>query len=181
MSDIRAAYRYALAMIDVAEGRNELDEVTKDIQLLDTLAGESREFFLFLKSPVVKTEKKKRVLTDLLKGKVSDATFKFVLLLVSKNREGLLADIIQQFYRLRDERLGIINVTVRTAMRFSDKQEKQLISQLERATKKKIRLQTVVDPSGKGGFVIQFEDTVWDASVKHQLELFKKRLVEEAA
>jgi len=177
MSQNRAAYRYALAMIDVAEERKQLDEVTRDIQVLDKLTRESHDFFLFLKSPVVNKEKKKRILKELLQGNISESTFKFVLLLASKGREELLPEITQQFYRLRDARLGIINVTARTAVRFSDTQEKQLVNQLERATKKKIRLQSVIDPLLKGGFTIHYEDTVWDASVRHQLELLRERFV----
>ena len=178
MSEFRAAYRYALALLGVAEEMKKLDAVSKDLETIERLTKDSREFFLFLKSPIVNSEKKKRMLADILLGKVSDVTMKFVVLLAAKGREGLLPEIIEQFYKLRDERLGILNVTARTAVVFKPEQEKQLINKLEAATKKKVHLSYVIDPSLKGGFAVQHDDTVWDASVLHQLELLRERFVE---
>ena len=178
MSELKVAYRYALAMIAVAEERNKLDEVGKDFEFLDELISKAREFYLFLKSPIVNKEKKKRTLREILESRVNEVTMKFVLLLASKGREELIPEIIRQFFRLRDERSGVLNVSTRAAVKPTDKQLQQLIQQLERATKKKIRLTTTLDPSLRGGFIVQHDDTVWDASVKHQLELLRERLVE---
>jgi F-type H+-transporting ATPase subunit delta len=175
MSEYKAAYRYALALIGVAEETKALDAVNKDLAYVEALHKESSEFMSFLKSPVVNKEKKKSVFTELLSNKVSDVTLKFILLMTSRDREGILPEIIQQFYRLRDERLGILNVTVRTASKFSETQERSLVNQLEQSTKKKIRLHFVMDPSLKGGFTVQHEDTVWDASVRHQLDVLRLR------
>jgi F-type H+-transporting ATPase subunit delta len=177
MHGMRAAYRYALALFGVAEELKKLNEAAKDFEYLETLIA-VREFYLFLKSPVIKTEKKKQTLRNILHGKVSDVTMKFVLLLASKGREALLPDIIPQFFALQDKRLGILRVTARTAIKFTQEQERQLVRQLEQVTKKKIRLTSVLDPSLHGGFLVQHEDTVWDASVRRQLERFKQRLIE---
>ena len=178
MSEFRAAYRYALALIGVAEEVNKLDDVNNDLTSLEKLIKDSKEFTLFLKSPVVNSEKKKRVLTEILQGKTSELTLKFVLLLAGKGREGLLPEIIQQFSKLRDERLGILRVTARSTVAFKPEQEKLLISQIETATKKSVRMSYVIDPALKGGFMVQHDDTVWDASVRHQLEVLWERFVE---
>ncbi len=181
MSEFRAAYRYAAALLGVADEVKKLDVVSNDLVVLEKLAKDSREFLVFLKSPVVNSERKKQTLTQILQGKVSDVTFKFIILLASKGREGLLPEIIQQFNTLRDQRLGILNVTARTAIAFKPEQEKQLISQIESATKKKVRLSSVVDKSLKGGFMVQHDDTVWDASVRHQLEALREKFIEGTA
>lgn len=178
MSEFRAAYRYALALLGVAEEMKKLDEVSRDLASIEKLGKELHEFVVFLRSPVVNNEKKKRTLNEIFQGKIGEITMKFVLLLASKGREGLLPEVIQQFYKLRDTRLGILHVTTRTAVKFKPEQEKQLVAQLEAATKKKVRLTYVVDPSLMGGFVVQHDDTVWDASVRHQLEALRERFVE---
>jgi F-type H+-transporting ATPase subunit delta len=178
MSEFRAAYRYALAVIGVAEEIKKLDEVSKDFEFIEKLTTESHEFSMFLKSPVVNQEKKKTTLTEILNGRVTDLTMKFVMILASKGREGLLPEITRQFYKLRDERLGILRVTTTSAVPFKPEQEKSLIGRLEQATKKKIRLSYAIDPALKGGFTVQHEDTVWDASVRHQLEVLRKRFTE---
>ncbi len=175
MTDSRAAHRYALALIEVAEEQKALERVHQDLEFLDNLIGTSRELHLFLVSPVVNSEKKKRVLKELLAGRVTELTMHFVMMLAAKGREGLMREIIAQFSRLRDERLGILSVTARTVVKFSDAQVRHLVSQLERATRKKIRISFLTDPSLKGGFTVQHDDTVWDASVRRQLELLRDR------
>jgi F-type H+-transporting ATPase subunit delta len=112
---------------------------------------------------------------------VGPLTLKFVLLLASKGRELLLPGILRQFTILRDKRLGILNITVRTAVAFTPEEEASLVKQLEQTTGKKARMMWVLDRSLIGGFVVELEDTVWDASVRHQLEALKIRLVEGAA
>lgn len=175
MSEYRAASRYAAAMLGVAEESTKLDEVSKDCTYIETLLKNVREFRMFLKSPVVNSEKKKKTLKEIFTGRVTDLMMKFIFLLASKGREGLLPEIIQQFYRLRDARLGILNVTARTAVPLTSHQEKTLVGRLEKVTKKRIRLASIIDPALKGGFIVQHEDTVWDASVRHQLELLRER------
>jgi len=180
MHGMRAAYRYALALFSVAEDLKKLDEVTKDLEYLVKLIA-VREFCLFLTSPVIKTEKKKRTLSNILQGKMSDITMRFILLLTSRGREALLPDVIPQYLALQDKRLGILRVTARTAVKFTQEEERQLVQQLERVTKKQILLTSVLDPSLRGGFLIRYGDTVWDASVKRQLERFKQQWIEGTA
>jgi F-type H+-transporting ATPase subunit delta len=181
MRESRAAHRYALALLEVAEEQKKLDDVRKDFEFIQSLMKDSREFVLFLRSPVITTMKKKHTLSEILKGRVSELVFTFVMLLATRGREGVLPEIIQQFNRLRDERLGILNVTTWSAAKFNDAQQQQLVRQLEEVTKKKVHITYELDASLKGGFLVQHEDTVWDASVRHQLEVLKKRFIEGTA
>jgi F-type H+-transporting ATPase subunit delta len=171
MSNVRAATRYATALLGVAAERRELEAVGKDVSFLERLIADVPEFALFLKSPVVSKERKKKVLTEVLSGNIGETVRMFVLLLAAKDREGILPEIIAQYYRLSDERSGVVNATANAASKFSPEQEQQLTQQLEQATGKKVRLKVGRDPSLVGGFTVQVQDTVWDASVKRQLEL----------
>ena len=178
MSESRAAYRYALALLGLAEELKQLDAVSRDFEFLAALVKQSREFFLFLKSPVVNKQKKRTVLTGIVKGRVSEMTSKFLGLITAKGRETILPEIILQFTALRDKRLGILNVDVKSAVSLTPEQERLLVAELSRATKKNIKLRQMKDASVIGGFTAQYEDTVWDASVRHQLELMRERLLE---
>jgi F-type H+-transporting ATPase subunit delta len=178
MSESRAAHRYATAIIEFALESNLLNEFGADFDALSRLMEESRELVLFLKSPVIKKEKKKTVLSDLFSGRVSATTFRLILLLAAKDREDLLPEIIRQFRGLRDERDGIIDVTVRSAVPFAGEQERRLIAQLRSVTGKQPRIRKVTDPSLIGGFSVQYADTVWDGSVSHQLARMRKQIAE---
>jgi F-type H+-transporting ATPase subunit delta len=175
MSDTRAAYRYARALLGTAVERKLLDAIGEDFELIEKTARSSREFLAFLRSPVINMEKKKSVLTAAFQKRVHPLTFQFLMLIASRNRESILPEIIRQFERLRDEELGVENAIVRTAVPLSREHEKQLSTKLERLRKKKIRLQHILDPSLKGGIQVQVGDTVWDGSIKHQLELLRQR------
>jgi len=176
MGNIRAATRYATALLGVAVERNELDAVAGDVSFLGELIGKVPDFALFLKSPVVSKERKRKALKEVLAGKTGNTVMAFVLLLAAKDREALLPPIISEFQRLRDLKMGILNVSARAASKFSPDQEKRLIDQLERSTGKKVRLNVGQDRSLVAGFTVKYEDTVWDASVKRQLELLGDRL-----
>jgi len=173
--ETRAAYRYALALLETAEEQDAIDRVSTDLRMIEDLIRESREFLVFLRSPVINTQKKKSILTELFGKQLNATTFGFLLLLTTKNREAMLPEIIQQFYRLRDERAGIVQATVRTPIPLTKEQEKKLSTTLERIMKKKIRLQEILDPQVKGGARVQIGDTVWDGSVAHQLEVLRER------
>lgn len=176
MSNIRASTRYASALLGVAVERNELEAVAGDVDFLGRLIAGVPDFGNFLRSPVINKEKKKKALHDILAGNTGGTVAAFVLLLASKGRESLLGEIVAQFNRLRDEKLGILAVTARSAAALSPEQRKTLSDRIGSVTGKSVRLEVGIDPSLIGGFTVQYEDTVWDASVSRQLELLRDRL-----
>jgi F-type H+-transporting ATPase subunit delta len=176
MVESRAAARYARALLSVSEETGQLEAVSQDVAVLQDLIENSREFFLFLKSPVVNTATKKRILAQLLEKKLGKAAFNFVNLLAAKGRESLLPQILIQFARLRDEKLGLIDVLVRSPRPLDADQSQNIARRLSRQTNKDVRLKERVEPELIGGIVLQFDDTVWDGSVKRQLELLRIRL-----
>lgn len=176
MAESRSSYRYALAVIGVAEEIKQLDRVRDDFAVVSKAIGESREFALFLKSPIVNQSTKKKLLETVFKSSVSDLTLKFMLLITDKGREMLLPEIIRQFNSLYDQRRGMINVSVKSAAKLSPEQQKQLSDRLQKITGKSVRLAEELDPKLIGGFTVQYEDTVWDGSVKRQLEALREKL-----
>lgn len=174
MIESRAAHRYALALVGIAEEIKKVDEVSNDFAFVEKLLQESRDFRNFLRSPVVTNQKKRQVFEAVLSGNIGEIAWKFILLLTAKDREALLPEIIRQFYVLRDERRGILHAVARTVVDVTKKQEEKLIGSIEELTKKKVRLTYERDPSLIGGFTVQYGDTVLDASVKRQLEVLRE-------
>lgn len=177
MKNARAARRYAMALLGDAEQKNVVDAVAGDLERLGRLIHGSRELRSLIASPLVSIEKKSRVLSVLLGTGVSKETVAFLHMLVEKHREPLLPEIGEQFAALRDEKLGIVTVDVAAAVEFASSQERTLHDRLERYTQKKVRLRFTLDKSIKGGLVIRIGDTVLDASITHQLDLLRERLV----
>jgi F-type H+-transporting ATPase subunit delta len=179
MANLRIANRYAEALLTAAEELHILKDVSNDITVIQRIFKESREFRLFLKSPVIKKEKKQEVIKASFGSLVQPLTFQFLTLLVEKEREDVLPGVIEAFFRLQDEMLGLVHVQVTTARELSQPQAAQLKQRFEAYSKKKVQLDQSFDTQLIGGFIARIGDTVFDGSVKQQLELLRKRLTEE--
>lgn len=164
--------------MELAEEQNQLDRVVQDLELLQRTVKESREFFLFLKSPVIKKEKKKEVFAMLFGGKLGPLTLNGITLLIDKGRENILPQMIDQFFALRDARLGIVGVEVKAATELTTEQQNEIRRRFEGITKKTVRIALSVDKQLKGGFLARVGDTVYDGSVRHQLALMRERFHE---
>lgn len=161
-----------------AEENKQVDRIATDVELLDRLTRESREFTLFLINPVINREKKRSVFVELFGKKLSSMMNDFLRLMTQKGREDLLPDIIQQFFALRDEKLGIVNVTIKAAVELSKDQEEKIKRRFEGVTHRSVRLAFSLDKQVIGGFIARVGDTVYDGSVKRQLELLRERFAE---
>jgi F-type H+-transporting ATPase subunit delta len=179
MSNLRTANRYAEALMTTAEELHVLEGVSDDFSVLRRIINESHEFQLFLKSPVLKKEKKQQVFETTFGKAIQPLTLKFLSLLAEKGREDILLNIIEAFFRLQDETLGIVNVHVKAATELSAQQTTQLEQRFEAYSKKKVRVEVSLDPKLIGGFIARIGDTMFDGSVKRQLELLRKRFADE--
>ena len=181
MSNFRTAYRYAEAFMATAEDQGVLKNVSSDLHLLQRLYADSHEFQLFLKSPVIKKDKKREVLEVLCTPLVQPLTLRFLFLLTEKQREDLLPVVIGAFFQLEDEALGILRVHVVSATDLTKDQEEALKKRFASITQKKVQLQVSKDPHLLGGFAARIGDTMYDGSIKHQLEILRKRFAEGAS
>src|SRR5438093_1845142 len=110
----KAARRYSLAMYETAEETELLDETAKDFSEIKNAIDSSREFRLFLQSPILNPLKKRRILESILKGKLNELSLKFIQLVCKKNREIILYDICKDYLELLNERQGIIEAEIKT-------------------------------------------------------------------
>lgn len=179
MPNLRVAKRYAKALIEIAEELEKLDRITHDVQLIDSVIRSSRELQLFLKSPIIKEDKKKEIIQEIFTdSRVDPVTLKFMLLLIEKKRENLLHDIVKMYQELYDEKMGIVTAEVLTAVEISESEKKKVERKiLELTGAKKVKAIYKVDPSIIGGIVIRIGDTVYDASIRRKVQLLREQLI----
>jgi len=176
MKDFRTAKRYSKALLQLAEEQNKVDVVSKDFVLIETVIKTSRDFYLFLKSPIINTEKKKIILRDIFKNKIDELTLKFILLITDKGREMILPTILLQYRELLDEKQRIVEANIVTAIPLSEHQTEILTNKLKQITKKNVRIKTMYDSSIIGGFKVRIKDMVLDGTISYQLEKLKEKL-----
>ena len=178
MGSLRVASRYAKALLGLASERGELKAVESDINTLSSLVDSSKEFELLLVSPVVKPDQKKAVLNALLKDKLSEVTFMFIILLVSKGREGAIASIVEEVKSQLRAMNNIQAATVKTASPLDDDSRAKILAQVAKLHNGEVELKEIVDPEILGGFVLRLDDKEIDASIKRQLNTLGRKLTE---
>lgn len=179
MTNQQVATRYAKSLLDLALERNELAAVKSDVDGIIEM-GANRDLALVLQSPVINGTKKKAIFAELLdKAGANDLTKTFVSVLISKGREADLLGILDAF----DEQYKVLNkittVYITSAVALTSESKNAIMAQLKAAgkTEANVELLTRVDPSILGGFILEFDGKVYDASVAHKLNEVRKTLL----
>ena len=177
MANLKVSHRYATSLIETAIEKNKLDKISSDMILLLDALNDNKALQLMLNNPVIRPEIKGNILKEIFSSKFDSESLNFLNFVIEKKRENLLDSIAARFLELRDDYLGIVSVTVSVAFTLAEDQIEILQKKLEEILGKKIRLNLVVDESLVGGFIAKAGDTMYDASVRHQLELLKKQFL----
>ena len=119
-------HRYAKALLDYAINNNMVDEVLDDFQLVKDTLSSSKELVAILNQPFVSKNRKINILTNLFKDKVQDVTLKFIVLMIEKNRVGIIVLMYDKYYELYLEYKKIGVVTITTAVELDDKTKEAL-------------------------------------------------------
>ncbi len=177
MSVQRIAGRYAKSLIDLAQEQNKLERILEDVTSFKNASG-NRDFYLLLKSPIVKGSKKLSILDALFADKYDELTMAFLRILVNKGREPYLPEIADEFVAQYKEIKKISTVKVTTAKALSADALKALEAKLAAsdATYSQVEIETAVDPDLIGGFVLELGGQIYDASVAQKLEELKRTL-----
>src|SRR6187402_3377233 len=116
MPNPRLAGRYAKSLIDLANEKGQLEEVHNDMLFLQQAFQSSKELVVMIKSPIIKADKKEKVLAAITGGKISVITTTFYELLLRKGRESFLPEIITAFIDQYKVLKGIQVVKLTTAV-----------------------------------------------------------------
>jgi F-type H+-transporting ATPase subunit delta len=173
----KIASPYARALFDFSVEKNIMHQITADFQNLEIFLNESSELTEYLSNPIVSKAAKQAVLTKILEPQLNAETFKFLMVLVKRDRINLLKSVISKYLELVYETASIKTIEVVTAFAFSNSQKNALIQKLKELTNaREIKLVVTVEPSLIGGFLIKTESKVIDFTIKNQLEQLAKHL-----
>ena len=176
MQNPRLSERYAKSLIDLSAELNQLDAVHEDMLSLQSICKQSREFVLMLNSPIINADKKHKIINAITDGKISKITQTFIQLLCSKNRESNLPGIVTSFIEQFNKIKGIHKVKLTTAMAVSDEIKNSFIQKIKAATDIKIiELESKVNENLIGGFTLEMDGKLIDASILRDIKDVKKQ------
>jgi F-type H+-transporting ATPase subunit delta len=174
------AQRYATALADVALERKNPAATKSELALFVEAYQESADLRNFLASPAVDRARKHSVIEKLAEEmELSPAVRNFLFLLVDNRRTELLREILPVLDAELNSRLGIAEAQVTSARELAAEQKRELMRALERLTGKKVEARYSLDESLLGGAVVQIGSTIYDGSVREQLEHLRARLEAE--
>lgn len=180
MSAGRIASRYAKSLIELALENDKLDLILDNIEAFRE-ALENRDLTLMLKSPIINSDKKIQILSLIFEEAMDPLSFEFIKVVVHKGREEYLPEIADAFVEQYKGIKQISTIYVTTALPLSDEltDRIQKILRESKVTHENIELIKKVDRDIIGGFIIEIEDKLYDASVKHKIESLKKEFSKE--
>jgi F-type H+-transporting ATPase subunit delta len=174
-----AANRYAKALMDVLYPEK-AEAGLQQLQSFASLLSEQPDARRFLQNPAMAGERRQRLMKEIADALSFDRRVSnFVNILIDRNRLSILDEIIVAYQKLLDDRLGIVRAQVTAAQTLDSAQHRELAAKLEQITGKQVRMEVAIDPSLIGGVIAQVGSTIYDGSVRQQLQAFKSRLVEE--
>jgi F-type H+-transporting ATPase subunit delta len=176
MPNPRLAGRYAKSLIDLAIEKGQLDAVYNDMLELQAACKGSKELVSLLKSPIIKADKKDKILDAITAGKITVITASFIKLMLRKGRESYLPEVIDAFIDQYKVNKGIHTVKLTTAVPVSDDLKQSIINKVKDGKQiQQIELNTAVDEALIGGFVLEVGDQMVDGSVAYELNNIKKQ------
>jgi F-type H+-transporting ATPase subunit delta len=176
MKNLRVAARYAKSLLDLAKDQNKLEVIKSDVDSMKQMMG-NRDFYLLLKSPIVSPAKKKAVLEKIFSSaKMDEMTTAFARILIAKGRESNLPEIATAFLDQYKALKNITSVRITSATELTEQEMKDIKAKLlaDETTGQDLAIETVIDPSIIGGFILEYDGTVYDASVTQKLKEIRR-------
>lgn len=170
MKGTRVAARYAKSLLRLALERGELESAYADMQLVASTCKQSKELSVFLKSPIIKTDKKLSVLNALFGGKTTRLTSEFISIITHKRREIYLENIAEDFVAQYREHKKILTAVITSAVGLDDTLRGKVLDVIKSTTKSEVELVEKTDKNLIGGFVLRIGDKQVDASIARKLK-----------
>lgn len=173
------ATRYAKALVDVVTSHPELNsaDVLRGLRSVQELIESSEDLENALASPAVASSQKRAVIRRLMEPMgLIDQVRNFVYVVIDHRRAPVFPEIVDAFEELMDEQLGIVSADIRSAQELTDSQRASLEAQVSRLAGKQAKLKYSLDPALIAGVVARVGSTVYDGSVRGQLERLRTRL-----
>ena len=161
---------YAEAFLQVAESRNEVDEVINQAKSILQLWNDSPEFSDAMSSPVLEVNQKKSALEKLFAKEVSPSFLNLLKLLADRQRIGLLNSVLERLLEIYREQKNIALATITSASALSEDQQSELLKKVQSiAGTDNLEIDLKVDSELIGGFVVNVGSKVIDASIAGQV------------
>lgn len=172
------ASRYARAFAEVVMDRRiDPNTAIQELEAMAELMKSSPELRNVLQNPAVPHPQKLKLLDALIARTGGSKILRnFVAVLIDHHRAGQLDEIAEQFKHELNQRLGIAEAQVSSARELAPEEKQQLEKQMAAITGKVVRATYTRDAGLLGGVVVRIGSTIYDGSVRGQLQRIRQQI-----
>jgi F-type H+-transporting ATPase subunit delta len=178
MQGTRVASRYAKSFIDLTMEQGVFEQAYDDMKTIVDLCKSNHDFVTFLKSPIIKTDKKQAVLKEIFAGKLNKVTDTYIQLITAKRREIYLSEIAVEFVNQYKDKKKILTAVVTTANGIDDTIRKKVMEIVKGVSSSEVVLEEKIDKDIIGGFIIRVGDKQIDATIAKKINNLKRTFKE---
>jgi F-type H+-transporting ATPase subunit delta len=174
------AERYAGALVEVALEKNQAIQIKQELAEFTALLRESPELRAFLSNPAIARASKHAAIEQVVERMGGSRTLRnYLFVIVDQRRGGLLLEIEQAFSALLDKKQGIAQASIVSAAELTLEEQTELNAALQKLTGRKVQAQYQTNPDLIAGAVVKIGSTIYDGSVRAQLERLHARMTSE--
>jgi F-type H+-transporting ATPase subunit delta len=172
------ASTYARAFADVVLSTHlDANRAVGGLRRIVGLLAESTDLRRVWENPAVPADQKRRLLDAIVQREgIEPHARNLVAVLIDHRRIQFLGRIVEQLKKELDARMGFAEAQITSARELADAEKRSLEAQIEKVTGKKVRAQFALDASLLGGAVVRVGSTIYDGSVKGQLEKIREAI-----
>ncbi len=171
--------RYARALADVALEKGEEASVQRDLELYQEIFHKVPSLLAAFDSPAIQRDAKDKVLSGLLaRYPVCQTVGNYLRILLDHHRIRYFAPIYDSYVRIVNERKGVVSAQVVSAAPLQPAELARLRDSLSRITEKEVKLSATTDPDIVAGVIVQIGSTIYDGSVRTQLDEMQRLLAQ---
>jgi F-type H+-transporting ATPase subunit delta len=171
------ARSYAEALFELAQREESLEAYGEALAQVAALLDDTPELRLFLETPRVEAAEKKKVLRKALEGRIPEHILNFLLVVIDRRRQRLIAEMATAYRELVDAHLGRTHVDVSVARPLDDEERDFVQNRLSLILGKEAIPHVRVQPELLGGILFRSGDTIFDGSVRRQLQRMRRQLM----
>lgn len=176
MKGSKVAARYAQALLEITEEKQKTDVAISNMNFLRSTVEENRDFQLFLKNPIIKSDKKIAILETVF-NQFDEVTMAFIRLITKNGREALLPSIAYEFEARMKRLRGIVPITLTSAVKLDASVKDTIVKKLSAQVEGKLDVEERIDEKLIGGFMVRMGDIQIDASILRQFKEMRKSLM----
>ncbi|QED49722.1 F0F1 ATP synthase subunit delta [Cytobacillus dafuensis] len=177
MTGSTVAKRYALALFQLAQEHQLLNQMEEELRVVKDVVNQNSDLNAVLKSPKLPIAKKKEILKGAFES-VSTYVLNTLMLLIDRHREDHISDVADYFISLANDERGIAEAKVYSIRPLTEAESEALSASFAaKVGKKSLRVDNIVDSNLLGGIKLRIGNRIFDGSLRGKLDRLERQLL----